>query len=361
MTGGLVIEAADVAEVAGKMATPAVSATGRWSDRRGLWLRIRAEDGTVGEGEASPLPGYSVDDLDAARAALETTPWDRIGAFDPGRDPLPQVRRALELVKGGSPAARFAVETALLDLLGRRRGVPVHRLLGEGPVEALPLCQLLDSTDDVALQRSAEGAVERGFRAVKMKIGRDPDRDVERVAAVRSIVGANTRLRLDANRGLPAERVAEVLQELADFNPELLEEPAPLPVVCRLASSPVPLAVDETLHDPNQRERVEEATREGRYAAWVLKPMAVGGVLTCLDLARAARAAGADVIVSHLFDGPIAHAAAAELALALGPGPAVGLGRHTGLAVWPDRSLPSLGSTSLVPHRESGLGLGDAS
>lgn len=359
MTRGLVIEAADVAEVGGEMATPAVSATGRWTERRGVWLRIRAEDGTVGEGEASPLPGYSVDDLDVARAALETMPWDRIGALDPTRDPLAQVRRALQLVKGGVPSARFAVETALLDLLGRRRGVPVHRLLGEGPVEPVPLCQLLDGADDQRLRRSADGAVQSGFRAVKMKIGRDPDGDVQRVATVRSIVGPDTWLRLDANRGLPAERLAELLQELAVLDPELLEEPASLPVVCRLASSPVPLAVDETLHDPAMRDRVRAATRAGRYVTWVLKPMALGGMLACLDLAREARAAGADVVVSHLFDGPVAHAAAAELALALGPGRAVGLGWHAGLGVWPERPSPSLRSTSLVPHGRPGLGLGD--
>lgn len=359
MTRGLVIEAADVAEVAGEMATPAVSATGRWTERRGLWLRIRAEDGTVGEGEASPLPDYSVDDLDGARAALETMPWDRIGALDPGRDPLPQVRRALQLVKGRAPSARFAVETALLDLLGRRRGVPVHRLLGGVPVEPLPLCQLLDGADDRRLRRSADRAVQSGFRTVKMKIGRDPDGDVQRVATVRSIVGPETRLRLDANRGLSADQLADRLRELAASGPELLEEPASFSVVSRLALSPVPLAVDETLHDPDMRERVRAATRAGRYVTWVLKPMALGGVLACLELAREARAAGADVIVSHLFDGPIAHAAAAELALSLGPGRAVGLGRHAGFAVWPERPSPSVRSTSLVPHGRPGLGLGD--
>jgi L-alanine-DL-glutamate epimerase-like enolase superfamily enzyme len=90
----------------------------------------------------------------------------------------------------------------------------------------------------------------------------------------------------------------------------------------------------------------------------VLKPMALGGILRCLEIARLAHERRLDVVVSHLFDGPLALAAAAVLALTAGtPGVAMGLDRHAGLDAWGDPAPATIASGRLEGWSEFGLGL----
>ena len=92
--------------------------------------------------------------------------------------------------------------------------------------------------------------------------------------------------------------------------------------------------------------------------AVVLKPMALGGYQTCLRLAAEAKVLGLDVTVSHLFDGPVALAAAAHLALAVASrSRASGLDLHGALAAWPPVPVPLIGSTTVLAGDAPGLGL----
>src|SRR5260221_11647862 len=75
------------------------SATLRWDARKGILLRVVGRDGLVGQGEASPLPGYSKDDLDAARRSLQRLDWETLVEADDGETPgmyLERLAPALE-------------------------------------------------------------------------------------------------------------------------------------------------------------------------------------------------------------------------------------------------------------------------
>ena len=85
--------------------------------------------------------------------------------------------------------------------------------------------------------------------------------------------------------------------------------------------------------------------------------MVLGGLSHCLELGRRARALNLGVVVSHSFDGPVALAAAAALALALPAGIAQGLAPHAGLSAWPPIPLPIVGAKL---QAWSGAGLGPA-
>jgi L-alanine-DL-glutamate epimerase-like enolase superfamily enzyme len=83
----------------------------------------------------------------------------------------------------------------------------------------------------------------------------------------------------------------------------------------------------------------------------VLKPALIGGLRRTLDLARTVAAAGKTPIVSHLLDGPVALAAYAELACAIGGPLAHGVGLHPGLGSYAPRPIPELDGHRLRPHR----------
>ncbi len=383
---------AELREFGGRLGGEAAG-LGRWEERGGLLLTLGDAEGGRGQGEASPLPGYSSDTLSGVRHELSAIEWARLPSVDLDRAPLPQVERVVGAAGLRSPSARLAVETALLDLAGGRLGLPLYRLLeaGHGGTSGVvedadaravpvPLAALL--AGDVL--RHAERLVEEGYGCLKLKVGGAPDADLALLEALRREVGAAVALRADGNRSLPAASAEEWLREVAGFNMEFVEEPVAFERLLGLAATHVPIALDESLHAPAHQalhapadqalhapfrgaateaaeefaaDRISEAADAGRCSFVVLKPMALGGLGRCMRLAATARARGAEVVVSHLFDGPVGLAAAAELALALRPTPAAGLAPHPGLGVWPAAVSPAFQGARLALHDRPGLGL----
>jgi len=346
---------AEVVPGGGALERPVGNARSGWRARHGLILRVHDEAGGTGQGEASPLLDYSADDLPAARAALEA-----FAARLPGFE-LEQPLRAIGDAVGESAAARFALETAVLDLLGQRRGQPLWALLVANAREvpaALPLSALVDMGSGAAARQSAENALERGITTLKLKVGRSGEWESElRIAqTLRAAFGPAVRLRFDANRGFSPSDAGARLRALAELDPEFVEEPLDAADLPALGRSKVPLALDESLL---RAELLDARLADSGVVAIVLKPMLLGGFSRCIELAARARRLGLRVVVSHLFDGPIALSATAALALAAmhaGDG-AAGLARHAGLSAWQAVELPAFAPATLLPWSAPGLGL----
>ncbi|HVW26602.1 MAG TPA: enolase C-terminal domain-like protein [Polyangiaceae bacterium] len=342
----------------GGRARGARGAVETWSERAGLLLRLATRDGRVGQGEASPLPRYSPDTLEAAERALKRTDFEALPVAAPGEAGAPYLERLAAATTALPPSAAFAVETALLDLLGQERGVPIWALIDGAREVPVPLCALIGGADDARVVPAALAAAARGAHTIKTKIAGPalgPELDV--LARVRDSIGERP-LRLDANRTFTGDTVATELERLVPLNPELVEEPAPPDALLSLPASKIPLALDESLQDPAAFDRFEPHLERLRCVALVLKPMALGGFSACLRLSRRAQAADLDVTLSHLFDGPVALAAAAHLAIAAGSRTrASGLDAHGGLDAWPRVPLPFLDSTRILAASRPGLGL----
>lgn len=338
-------------------------------EREAVVLRLADGLGSVGWGEASPLPGYSPDTLDSAERALDD--WvDRwvaeeteTGSDTGGADPIGPARdEALR----DSPAAGCAADSALLDLGARRLGVPLHarlldllhpvRSVSRVPVAALVSLTGVDRSGATEAPPDLPGAVaERvaeGYRTVKVKLGGAAGFEAElaELAALR-IAFPYLRMRLDVNGGWRPDEARERLTLLQQgIAPEFVEQPVGAAELLDLGRMPVPIAADETMRLPGALARLAEG--QG-CAAIVLKPMVLGGPRACLALARDAYGGGVEVIVSHTVGGPVAHATACELALALAcvapvvPVPAAGLAGHDDL---PQRSGPWIVAADVVGH-----------
>jgi L-alanine-DL-glutamate epimerase-like enolase superfamily enzyme len=318
------------------------SARRAWPERECLLLRYTDADGVAGIGEASPLPGYSRDELDRVETTLqELEPSAVAAALE-----RPSVRATLAALAGlvpeSLPAARMALETAGLDWLGQRRGVSACVLLGAAHDARRQLAALVGAAAAAGLGATCDKARRDGYRHLKLKLGEAGRLPAElaAVVALRERLGPGVGLRLDANGSLTAPEVERAWTELGALDIELFEEPGEIPE--HLAGA-LPLGLDESLQ--GLREAEAEGLLHLRQArCLVLKPMALGGIEHCLRLAERARSAGASVVVSHCFDGPFAWRAAAALALALPAGAAHGLAPHAGLAAWPSAPLPVRGA-----------------
>ncbi|HYO95099.1 MAG TPA: enolase C-terminal domain-like protein [Polyangiaceae bacterium] len=336
------------------------NAQASWPERASLLIEVSAGPGLLGRGEAAPLPRYSPDTLASAAAALsavsltdvpEVDELGRFGAWLGG------------VVPATEPAARFALETALLDLAARREQLPLHvwlrrRLSGPAlaPLCELELAALLDATQGAGLVGSAGRCLAEGYRTLKFKLGAAGQfaEELSALSAVRANLGYGFRMRLDANQGFPIALAKQRLVELAPLDIELIEEPS----TALLSAPALPIALDESLrqHFP----ALPATLREHGVAVLVLKPTVLGGLVACAELCEQARGAKLSTVVSHTFEGPVAFSAACELALALGQSElAHGLAPHAALGE-SAASCAALQGVVLKPHTRLGLGLLDA-
>lgn len=279
----------------------------RWSEREALLLAVRGD--ATGLGEAAPLPGMSIDTVADAAAAAEL-----LAAQLPLELPTPAHALAVADRVTAAPAARFAIETALLAAYAQHARTSIAALLAPHmPQAELMTAIVVDAPIPVAA------------RCIKIKVDRGIDH-------VRAIAAANphARLRLDANRAWTRAQTLDRLAALADLPIDFVEEP------CRDAHElladalPCRLALDESLVDLAPAELARALESPG-LAALMLKPTLLGGFRRCLALAADAHRHGVAPIVTHALEGPIGFAACHELARAIGADVPVGLGAHSAL------------------------------
>jgi o-succinylbenzoate synthase len=277
-----------------RLLRPLHTSRGVYSVREGFVVLAR-EGGLTGRGEAAPLPEHGTETL---------------------AECFEELRRATLTRLPKAPAARHAVELALLDLRAQREGVPLAALLDPRAPREVPTGALLSALTMPELAREAQRAVADGFGTLKLKVGHGDD--FARAAVVRDAVGPHVKLRLDANCAWTQAEALRRLEELAPLGIELCEQPTADLIGLR---GKVRIAADELVAQDF------EAALE-RAEVIVLKPMVLGGLLPALALARAAIWRGRQVIVTTSLDGAIARAGAAHLAAAVladGEQPAAGL------------------------------------
>lgn len=322
-----------IREVSGALPSPVGSPDSAERRRAGLVLRLRDAEGNLGLGEASPLPGFSSDSLASCRAALTGLDVREIeGCLSGSASLLARLARARALLAPESPAAAFALETAILDLTCRRERRSPFELLGRPALPRVELNAVLDGTLPDARERALD-LVRQGYTTLKLKFGARWEPALDTLAHLTEHSGI--RLRADANRGLGAADLELALPRLAALGLELLEEPCVPELWPSIPELRPPLALDETLGSASGAA-LPALLRAAHADAIVLKPMALGGFSECMRLADTAHALGCAVVVTHLFDGPIALAAASVLACVVqSPRLAAGLAPHAGLAAWP--------------------------
>ncbi|MBX7115987.1 MAG: o-succinylbenzoate synthase [Myxococcaceae bacterium] len=292
---------------------PMVTSRGVVAERIGFRVRLKATDGTEGRGEAAPLAPFTESLEDCEAALARPMPAWSFNSID-----------GLERLLAGwsdTPAARHALECAGLEVLARRRGVPVANVLSANANESVAVSALLHATGSAELAAEAAAAVEAGFTTLKIKIGAAPLHvDANRLLAVRRAVGPECKLRVDANGAWSEGEARSALRGFSALALELCEQPVAsnaYDAMARLKGAVgCPLGLDEGLLVARASERLEARVAD----VWVLKPMALGGVLPALRLARQAAAWGVGSYVTTLLDGAFACAAALHLACVIDAG-----------------------------------------
>lgn len=280
---------------------PYVTARGRLDQREMVLLRVRAEDGRVGLGEAVPLSLRGGATLVIVLRELEAL------ADLPGPDEG-SLRATVGLL---SAPARCALLTALADLGGD----------ASAPGPAVACNATLVAGEPAAVAEDALRWAAEGYATFKLKLGTGDD--IGQVEAVRDAVGTEARIRVDVNAAWDLETACRTLAALEPLDVELAEQPVGSleEMAAVAASTAIPIAADESVED---RADAERAAALGACAYTGVKLSKVGGA----EEGRAI-AAALPAYVTSALDGPVGIAAAARLAQQLdatgGPGLAHGL------------------------------------
>ncbi|MBR0993080.1 mandelate racemase/muconate lactonizing enzyme family protein [Bradyrhizobium japonicum] len=209
------------------LTTPVITSFGRMKDRPAVFVRVEDTDGNIGWGEVwcnFPAPGAEhrvrlVNEVLAPALVGSTVPKP-FAAFEH----LTQGTSVLALQSGeAGPFAQSiaGIDLAVWDLHARRQNLALWRLLG-GASQKIKV--YASGINPVGSERTAEAALGRGYRALKLKIGFDPAGDRANLAALRRLVGEGL-LAADVNQGWTIAQALELAPQLEHFDLAWLEEP----------------------------------------------------------------------------------------------------------------------------------------
>jgi o-succinylbenzoate synthase len=215
-------------------------------------------------------------------------------------------------------SAKAATEIAVYDLYGQLYNAPLYKLLGGGDnVITTDITISVDYIDKMV--EDALDAIDLGFETLKIKVGKDPALDIERIKAVYNAVNDRALIRLDANQGWTPKQTVSVLRTLEDSGVrlELVEQPVRgddiegMKYVTERVHSPI--MADESSFGPKE---ANELIRNRAADIINIKLMKTGGISNAIKIADIAAVYGVDCMIGCMLESSIGVAAAAHIAVA---------------------------------------------
>lgn len=277
-------------------------------------LRLRAEGGAEGFGEASPWSVFT-GSPEASFAALDRyiRPWVLGRKVSDRAEIMADARRAV----AHCTEAKAALDTALLDLEGQITGQPVHMLLGGRARATIPLSVSLANPDWAEDRALLARLREDGVGIVKLKTGFAGHAfDLMRLEEL-ARDWPEFALRVDYNQGLAPDEARAQLPDIAGFRPDFIEQPVAAPDYSTMAALramlDVPLLADESVFGPRDMAR---AAREGICDGVSVKIMKSGALDRAQAVARSAAEHGLTAYGGDMFEAGLAHLAGAHMVAA---------------------------------------------
>jgi L-Ala-D/L-Glu epimerase len=304
-------------------------------------LFVRVSDGTVeGIGELSPATGSK---WTAERGKSQLEAFCGVNDLSSPFTTYASLREA-EI----DPPAMAALDVALWDLLAKKAGMPLYRLLGL-PNRSVPTSVTIGiNPPEVTRERVPDILQRTGAKCLKIKLGSPEGRDHDKahfLAAAEAAKPFGARLRVDANGGWTVAEAVEMNRWLAEKGVDYVEQPlaegeeAGLPEV--FSKRVIPIFVDESIRFSEDVIKVA-----GCVDGINLKLMKCGGVTEAVRIVACARAHGLKTMIGCMSESSIAIAAGAAIGslfdfidldshLNLKPDPAIGLTISEGVVISP--------------------------
>jgi L-alanine-DL-glutamate epimerase-like enolase superfamily enzyme len=295
-------------------------------------VRIEADNGVVGWGEAASAPVMTGETLESIVSAVHY-----LNVALDGRDAIDiaGARAAMDGRMYGNHGAKAAIEIALHDLIGRATGKPVHALLGDKRRSRMPLLGVIGGGDYQGDLRDAEKKRAGGFTAYKIKVGIDtPENDAARTRDICKALGGGMLISADANQGYTTEQALAYVRVVNGSGLDFFEQPVSANDLAGMAAvgaaTDIAIGADEGIHSLEDIRRHHERQAARGVS---LKAIKLGGLQALMEAGTLCDRLGMSVNIScKTGESSVACAAALHVASVI-PNIAWGLTlTHTGLA-----------------------------
>jgi L-alanine-DL-glutamate epimerase-like enolase superfamily enzyme len=195
-----------------------------------------------------------------------------------------------------NPAARAAIDIALHDAFTKHLNVPLVKFLGQ-KIKSLPTSNTIGIKNVEETLKEADEYGQRGFKVLKVKLGKDLAEDIERIVKLREKFGNKFVIRIDANQGYTPAQTIEFYNKTKHLDVELVEQPLPAKDVAGLKQLPEEIrkvvAADESLLSPKDALELIKPPRAA--GIFNIKLMKCGGISQGLKIADIGYQEGIDL------------------------------------------------------------------
>lgn len=274
---------------------------------------IRTNNGNSGFGECSPFMTINGESQSTCFLVGEI-----LAKKLKGKNPLDieDSMNVMDKTIYGNSSIKSAFDIALHDIASQHAGVPLYKFLGGKKDKKLFTDYTVSIGDPEKMASDALKIKKAGYRIIKVKLGETKDIDVERIKAIRKVIGQKTPIRIDANQGWNVKTAIKILQALKDYNIQYCEEPIPRWDFMNLKKvkkkSPISIMADESCCDHHDAQRLIQLRACDMFN---LKLGKSSGLLKAKKIIALAEKENMKMQVGGFMESKIAMTANAHLAL----------------------------------------------
>lgn len=292
---------------------PFVTSLGRDDHAENVLIKIITEEGITGFGESSPYMPINGESVDTCYAVGQY-----FAKLLKGRNALAieDCIAAMDRLIYANTSIKSAFDMALYDIASQNAGLPLYKFLGGDNKKTIVTDYTVSIGDPQKMAADALKIKTQGYPAIKIKLGKNGELDVERIKMIREAVGDQIPLRIDANQGWGVEEAIKTLQALGQYDIQHCEEPIPrwnfmeLPGVKR--ESPIPIMADECCGDDHDAQRLIALNACDYFNIKLGKS---GGIFKALKMVKMAEQAGIHLQVGAMLESRLAMTAFAHFSL----------------------------------------------
>ena len=295
---------------------PMKLAGGLVHDANILYLRLRSANGVEGWGEAIADPGNAGETVGGMQAMIEARFKPLLigkSAFE--RISIIGAMTASVFANGG---AIGAIDMALLDLVGKLKGIPAVDVLGGAYRTSVQTLSIVGGPDRESVLKDVSELLDAGVECFKLKVGAGPVRDdVAMLKAVRGAIGDDRFLCADANMAWDIAAAVQFARGAAEHGLAYIEQPIATDnyrMAMLAAQSPVPISADESIHGLNDVMALRDLKA---VAGMSLKSIKLGGPTELKRVATICDGFGLSVGVAMMMETSLSTAAMIHTSCAL--------------------------------------------
>lgn len=313
MSKSLTIQQVELYKLSIQLKEPFITSLGIDDAANNILVKIMTKEGITGFGECSPYMPINGESQDTCFIVGQY-----FAKALKGKDPL-KIESCIQLMDDiiyANTSIKSAFDMALYDIASQHAGVPLYRFLGGDNSKTIVTDYTVSISSPEKMAADALRIKNEGYPAIKVKLGKNGKKDVERIRAIRAAVGNDIPLRIDANQGWKVKEAIQTLNALREFDIQHCEEPIPRWNFMKLKKvkkqSPIPIMADESCGDDHDAARLIELDACDYFNIKLGKS---GGIFKALKIVELAEAAGIRLQVGAMIESRLAMSAFAHFSL----------------------------------------------